>query len=448
MLVLQKALVQSGMKTYYQKVVNCLERKVKKLAADKYSLDLVKDTNKDFSRNRKLDFENLMKSVIFMSGKPIKEELYDYFGYNPSTATASAFVQQRDKLKPAAFESLLKMINKSYPCVKRYRDYRLIAVDGSDLCISYDINDKDTFVFHGDQKGYNIIHVNSAYDLLNHRYVDTIIRESSHLGEQYSMYTMAERFDDKAIFIADRNYSTLNNMEHIIKAKQMFLLRCKDINSNGLLKKFAFPDKEFDTDIDLILTTKQNNEIKANPGKYRFLSTSSTFDFVDSEHPFYPVHYRVVRFKVDGNEEYESIITNLNRNCFPLSEIKKLYNLRWGIEISFRHLKYSADLSALHCRKRNSIQQEIWARLILYNISMIMIEEAVNHSSCKKLKYDYYLNITRCIHIIRNLTKRKGGIPPNLDKLLIKELLPIRPGRLDPRKVKHQSVVCFNYRFS
>ncbi|MBR0137307.1 MAG: hypothetical protein IJM15_02750 [Erysipelotrichaceae bacterium] len=87
------------------------------------------------------------------------------------------------------------------------------------------------------------------------------------------------------------------------------------------------------------------------------------------------------------------------------------------------------------------------ARILLYNLCMIMIQEAIKHKS-KSLKYVYTLNITRCIHIIRDLAKRKGGIPPDLEKLLWNELLPIRPDRLDPRKVKHQSVVCFNYRFS
>ena len=76
-----------------------------------------------------------------------------------------------------------------------------------------------------------------------------------------------------------------------------------------------------------------------------------------------------------------------------------------------------------------------------------MIEEALNHKS-KSLKYVYTANITRCVHIIRDLAKRKGGIPPDMEKLLLNELLPIRPDRLDPRKVRHQAMVCFNYRFS
>jgi hypothetical protein len=236
-------------------------------------------------------------------------------------------------------------------------------------------------------------------------------------------------------------------MEHIINAGQFFLVRVQDIHSRtSNLRKFNLPDSEFDLDVDTILTTKLA-VVKANPDKYRYLSSTSTFDFISKDNPYYPVKYRAVRFKIDGAEEYESIITNLDKDKFPADEIKKLYNLRWGIEVSFRHLKYSADLSAIHARNRNSIRQEIWARILLYNLCMIMIQEAIKHKT-KSLKYVYTVNITRCIHVIRDMAKRKGGIPPDLEKLLLNELLPIRPDRLDPRKVKFRSVVCFNYRFS
>ena len=444
-----EALVGVCMKSYYQKVISAFINKVSKTARKKYELDLVFDPDRDFSRNRKLDMETLIKTIVFSSGKPIREELYDYFDYSVDTASSSAFVQQRAKLKPEAFEYVVKEFNKAYPCTETYKGFRLIAVDGSDLSISYDISDEETYVPNCEGfRGRNLIHINSAYDIISKRYVDTIIRGSRHHGEQYSMYTMAERFDEKAIFIADRNYSTWNNMEHIIKAGQFFLVRVQDIHSRtSNLRKFNLPDSEFDLDVETILTTKATNEVKAHPDKYRMLSKSSTFDFVSKDNPYYPVKYRVVRFKIDGAEEYESVITNLDKDKFPADEIKKLYNLRWGIEISFRHLKYSADLSAIHARKRSSIRQEIWARILLYNLCIIMIQEAIKHKT-KSLKYVYTVNITRCIHIIRNLAKRKGGIPPDLEKLLLNELLPIRPDRLDLRKVKNQSVVCFNYRFS
>ena len=131
-------------------------------------------------------------------------------------------------------------------------------------------------------------------------------------------------------------------------------------------------------DLHITLTRKQTKDIKSQQEKYRFLSTTSTFDFIDEHNPEYVLHFRVVRFKLDGSEEYESIITNLSRDEFSKDEIKEIYNTRWGIELSFRDLKFSADLCAVHAKKRESIQQEIWARMILYNISFIMAHHIIN----------------------------------------------------------------------
>lgn len=46
-----------------------------------------------------------------------------------------------------------------------------------------------------------------------------------------------------------------------------------------------------------------------------------------------------------GKDEREVLLTNLNRQEFPLPRMKKLYHLRWGIESSFRKLKYDLAVS-------------------------------------------------------------------------------------------------------
>ena len=438
-------------RTFSDKVFLTLKHKIARLDSLKAVNQLITDTDSDFTRKRKLPFPDVIMIILSMAGCPIREELLDYFDYDIDTATASAFVQARAKILPEAFEELLHLFNKAYPCDETYKGYRLIAVDGSDLNIPYDPLDKDTL--HKNQnKAYNLYHINAAYDILNNRYTDIIIQGKANQYEPEAMWTMAERFpDNRTVFIADRGYPSWNNMEHIVRSGKYFLIRCKDIHgSTSLLRKFNFPDSEFDQDISVTLTTLQTKEIKACPEKYRFLSTSSIFDFFEDDNPYYEVSYRVVRFKLNGSEEYESIITNLPRDEFSPDEIKDLYHLRWSEEVSFRHLKYSADLSAVHARKRSSILQEIWARAILYNFCFIIIRELTRRKLQKKRKYEYVINITRAIHLIRDLLlNRKGGSPPpDLEALISKETLPLRPGRSDPRKVRNQSVIGFNYRFS
>ncbi|MEY8676417.1 transposase [Thomasclavelia cocleata] len=52
---------------------------------------------------------------------------------------------------------------------------------------------------------------------------------------------------------------------------------------------------------------------------------------------------------------------------FTIDDNRDLYCKRWGIENSFRELKYAIGLNALHSKKRKLIQQETYARMILYN---------------------------------------------------------------------------------
>ena len=66
------------------------------------------DPKRDFKRNRKLPFETLCKTILFMSGQSLNVELQRQFHYDPTAATTSAFVQQRGKLLPTAFEEILR----------------------------------------------------------------------------------------------------------------------------------------------------------------------------------------------------------------------------------------------------------------------------------------------------------------------------------------------------
>ena len=440
------------MTDFSTEVLKELDHKISKLDRLKAVDHLISDEERDFTRDRKLLFPDMIKTILSMAGKPVREELLDHFDYSAETVTASAFVQAREKINPEAFRCLFDMVNREYPCTRTFKGYHLIAVDGSDLAISYDCKDKDTYQPLGANiNGCNLYHINAAYDILENRYTDMVLAGCVHEGEQAALIAMAERCPEKkCIFIADRNYPTWNVMEHIIRSGGHFLFRSKDINSyTSLLTKFNLPDKEFDLDISTTLTTKETVKVKAEPMKYRFLSSSSVFDYVDKDHQFYTVHYRAVRFRLDGSDDYESIITDLPRDKFSTETIKKLYQMRWGIETSFRNLKYSADLSTQHARKRRSIQQEIWARLILYNLSFIIIHHIWEKSSKGRKKYSYTINKTRAIHLVRQaLGRRKGGHPPDLEALVKAELLPVRPGRSDLRKIKPHSFVCFNYRFS
>lgn len=406
-----------------------------------------KNPSADFSRSRKLDFASTMELILSMESSSIKKELLDYFKYSSDTPTASAFCQQRGKLLLETWDFLFHEFNSCFPPGKKYNGYRLLACDGSDLNIALNPEDVDTyFQSNPTDKGYNQLHLNALFDLCSKRYVDAVIQPARRKNESLAMTQMIDRHhgEKKTVFIADRGYETYNIFAHVQEKEMYYLIRVKDGGGGSMTGSFHLPEKEeFDHSMHLILTRKQTNEVKAHPELYKRLDKKSPFDYVDlHESPFYPMDFRVIRFAITENS-YECIITNLPQEEFPMGEIKKLYAMRWGIETSFRELKYAIGLSCFHSKKVEYIMQEIYARLILYNYCEIITTNVVIHQ--KDTKHTYQMNYTIAIHICRYFL-RNDISPPDVEKLIQKNFLPVRPGRSNPRKVKPKSAVSFLYR--
>ena len=78
----------------------------------------VKKPGKDFTRNRKLTFETILKMLICMGGNTINEELYDWFEFSVDTSFVSSFIQQRNKLFSIALQELFEQFVMKMLCAK------------------------------------------------------------------------------------------------------------------------------------------------------------------------------------------------------------------------------------------------------------------------------------------------------------------------------------------
>jgi len=385
-----------------------------------------------------------------MGGNSLTSELMEYFDYGVDMASSSAFIQQRNKLSPYAFEYLLNEFTRSFQDLETYEGYRLLAVDGSDLNICHNPNDVDTyFQSVPNTKGFNLLHLNAMYDLQNTLFVDVRILPLRKENEVRALTTMTDRsnISGDVIVVADRGYESYNTFAHIEQKGWNYVIRVKDVMSTGILSalNLTVKEDEFDVNIHRILTRKQTKVIRSNPRLYKILTNSSIFDYLDKDiNMFYPITFRVVRFKI-SEDAYETIITNLDSDKFPPKKIKELYNLRWGIETSFRELKYAIGLVSFHSKKVEHITQEIFARLVMYNLCELIIMHVIIQQ--KETKHSYQVNFTRAIQVCRCYYKCQSDTsPPDVEGLILKHILPIRDGRKDPRKLKAKAVVSFLYR--
>ena len=433
------------MSNYIESVTDSLKKIISDLSEDPQRFLIHPDS--DFTRNRKIDFKTFVGITMNSGGCTMSKELLDFFDFNVNTPTVSAYTQQRAKVLPDAFEHLFKTFtDKNVYGGRKYHGYRLIACDGSNLSIASNSNDAET-AWKSNKFGTvtNHLHFNAFYDVLNRIYLDAIIQTVSEYGEERACTEMLKRSTlDKAILIADRGYENYNIIAHAINKGWKFVIRIKDVNSSGIASALNLPaDKTFDTDVNLKFTRKQTKAAKA--AGYKFMPANQKFDFLPLKSTdIYPLSFRIARFAI-SEESYEVVITNLDRFEFPVRKLKEIYQLRWGIETSFREVKYAIGLTSFHARKVNYIKQEIFARLLLYNYCELITTHVIRQMKQKdKTKQ---VNFTVAIYICREYLRQKRQLsPPDVIKLIEKHVLPVRPNRKDPRKVKPQASVSFIYR--
>ena len=396
---------------------------------------------KVFTRRRKLPPDMLISFLVSQGASSTDNELIDFFDFSPCAPSLSALSQQRDKLKPEALEAVFHLFNQSTQSDSAPTKYRFLAVDGSTLSFFSrpSLASDDYFVSEGHSlKGFYSIHLNALFDLSSHSYMDAILQPVRHKDEFRAFCDMVDRQDvpdDTAwVYIGDRGYCSYNDMAHVQEKHQFFLFRSKDVPVRGMAQHLPVP-KEGESDTWLNVTVKRSHSKKvvASGDYVTFVDAKTSFDFLPyGSMDTYTFPVRVVRFLLpDGS--YECMMTNLPSDEFPPNIIKQIYFARWGIESSFRKLKYTIGLSSFHSYKPEFIKQEIWAKLIAYNVTELLINQTVIETR-GNTKHSYKVNFSIAAHICRvflRLNSRKKTSDVLL--LLKRKLIPIRNDRVYPR---------------
>lgn len=133
-----------------------------------------------------------------MQSKSVSNEILDFFEHSLAAPAKSSFTQQHFKLQPEGRSFLFHIFVEQCRELsdQPYHGYRLLACDGSDVNIARDPEDERTFI-HESEKGYNAIHVNALYDIMNHTYCDFLVRR--HTKETFGnpdIYTIIQPATD------------------------------------------------------------------------------------------------------------------------------------------------------------------------------------------------------------------------------------------------------------
>lgn len=411
---------------------------------------------KDFTRNRKVSFEFTIRSILSFGGGNLTNELLKARKFALDTPSSSAFIQQRSKISYAAFSELFSMINLTFDQDLRYKGYRLMAVDGSHIHVPTNPHDPDSYVKCKDnERPHNEFHLNAMFDIMQGIYTDAVVQKYRTQNEDQALIDMVERSQlTNAIAICDRGYESYNNMAHLQMCHWRYVIRIKDPGRYGIASGLQLPDcAEYDLPVNLSLTRRKNKDTKEllkEKNCYRYIPSKVNFDYlpvkIKRSNPveFFTLNFRIVRIKV-SEELYELLVTNLPESKFSAEELKKLYAMRWGIETSFRNLKYIIGMLKFHSKKSEFVTQEIYANLIMYNMTQI-ITNCVQLPLVKR-KYEYKIRFSIAANIVKSLFLNDIP-PPDAEILILRNLTPVRPNRNYSRKPRAKAQIQFMYRVS
>ena len=248
----------------------------KKRINDEKHLKSYSIKKQDFTRKRKFGITNILLYLTIKKGLSSKMEIFNYNNItNTKQVSTVAVFKQREKLDSRIFvdlnDEMMKMFyHKCNKETKKYKDYVLIAIDGSDLEIP---NTKAT------RKEYNgnlqehcaRITVSTCYDILNKYTIDTIIKpynysETDMAIEHYNTLNDKNIFGkQKTIFIMDRGYVSLSNMFDVDNGGGKFVIR---LSTKGYQEEIT----KMKTDDEIIeikpTSLRMNRARKNNPKLY------------------------------------------------------------------------------------------------------------------------------------------------------------------------------------
>ena len=415
---------------------------------------------RDFTRTRKLPADILMHLMLNMAGNSLNKEIYDHFPDKKQRMSASAYEQQREKLKPDAFKAMLSVLNNSFTDAKTMNGLRVYGIDGSDFCTPLNKDSKWYIPNHyirkdgQEAKGTCLLHGNFLYDLLNKQYMD--VNETR--DEREGAVGLIDGISDTghSLVIMDRGYSGFNMIEHCNRYGGYYVIRHPLTNT---IKEISeLPDESCDKYIEVKVSTNSQQwcdiygyrklGVRKNKKISKLYSDNTKATQWDFEVKCI-VKFRVVKFKINdpdtGKQVWEVLVTNLPRDKFDLKTMKRIYWLRWNIETSFKELKYALGAINFHSKKDKFILQELYAHLIMFNATARVAAHIPVEYSEKG--YTYAVDFKMVVYIFRKYFRPFSKDPPEdmyADMKQYRHML--KDGKHNIRLLKPKSAVYFTYR--
>lgn len=159
------------------------------------------------------------------------------------------------------------------------------------------------------------------------------------------------------------------------------------------------------------------------------------------------IQVRIVRFTAAcrgfRSQRITLVTTLLDGEKYPAVELVALYARRWRLELTLRDVKTTLGLEQLRCQSPAMVRKELLAGLIAHNLIRCVMAEAaqVHAAELERLSFKGTVDALRQFSAAlaqARTRKMKGALWQDLLRALARDVVPLRPGRTEPRAVKRR----------
>jgi hypothetical protein len=388
-----------------------------------------KESPKDFTRNRSLDFKTTISFFVNLNKGSYETELKQFFKTKNDQevampeVTKSAVSKARRKLKPSAFIELNDELVRGYENqggFQTWNGFRLVAVDGSTATVPDEDAVKDHFGAWNVKNGAPCpkARLSQLFDVQNRITLDALIRPKSE-GERELATQHFIKLMPNDLVLLDRGYPAAWLFMLIVSLGAQFCARVK-VSQWKIIKKFFKSGKM--------------EKIVKLPVSYVSKQKCGEMGIKDS-----PIKVRLIRVELSSGETEILITSLLDKDKFQYDLFAELYFERWPIEEDYKVMKCRTQIENFSGKTVRSVYQDFHAKVFSKNLTMMIVNST--HPELKKRtenrKYEYHINFTQALsgmknHIVLLLWRSYETTCDTIEKL--KELMlrcieSIRPGR-------------------
>ncbi|OPJ55922.1 IS4 family transposase [Alkalithermobacter paradoxus] len=367
----------------------------------------------------KMKFTDIILFILNFVKKSLQIELDDFFKKVLNTdiiVTKQAFSQARQKVLPEAFIYLLDKVNEGFynASFKKYRGYRLLAIDSTVLELHNSEELRNTFGYIENQNAKVArARASALYDIENDMIIAsklTHYRASEREIAETLINKMCEIGTYNDLILFDRGYPSHDFIKFIESKNIKYLMR---------------------------VSSKFFKAVVNAPNEDQIMNIS----YKGSS-----VNMRVLKFELNSGIT-EILITNIFDEDFIVADFKELYFKRWGIEVKYNEIKNKLQIENFTGETPIAIEQDFYATMYLANMVALakqdanqVIEEKYKE---KGLKYEYKVNTNVLIGKLKdklitlisiNNPWKRSRMLKSIQQEIEKNVIPIRPDRQFERK--------------